>query len=184
MDTVRYFKTISKARLKNLRQASDASPGLQQVQHEVAVEAGYRSWGALLSADEYDRQLAVAMHREPQLNVNGFGAGMDSRSPQERREQFAMWRAQLRGSAARVDEIRDWLVHHVDGRQTVNSNAGSYHLKHLAEEDLGSYVSNGELIAATIIAGYSYRREGSGSPNATFGMSARSITDLRRRLRG
>lgn len=184
MDTVRYFKTISKAHLRDLRQSGDVSVGLQHVQHEVAVEAGYRSWSALLSADEFHRQLAVAMHREPQLNVNGFGAGMYSRSAQERREQFAMWRSQLRGSAARVDEIREWLVRHVDARQTVNANAGSYHLKHLAEEDLGSYVSNGELIAAAIIAGYSYRRKGNGSPNATFGMSARSITDLRRRLRG
>lgn len=184
MDTVRYFKTLSKSQLKDLREIGDSALGLQQVQHEVAVDAGYRSWGALLSADDFDRQLAGAMHQEPQLNANGFGAGMYSRSAQERREQFAMWRAQLRGSAARIDEIREWLLQHVEPRQSINTNASSYHLKHLAEEDLGSYVSNGELIAAAIIAGYSYRRGADGSPNATFGMSARSISELRRRLRG
>jgi hypothetical protein len=38
-------------------------------------------------------------------------------------------------------------------------------LKHLAEKDLGSYVANGELIAAAIIGNYRYRRNGN-TPNA------------------
>jgi hypothetical protein len=47
---------------------------------------------------------------------------------------------------------------------------------------MGHCVTNGELIAAAIIAGYPYQREGGGSPNALFGMSSRSITALQQRL--
>lgn len=53
-----------------------------------------------------------------------------------------------------------------------------------AERALDVYVSNGELIAAAIIAGYSYSRGSATSPNALFGMSSRSITALRRPPRG
>jgi hypothetical protein len=183
MDTVRYFKEVSKTRLKALHAAGDIESGLQQVQHQVAVDAGYRSWGALLDAGGPDQSLALVMDREPQLNKNGFGAGTYARTLKERREQFAQWRTELRGGAEHVDELRKWLLQNIEPRQTINTEAHSYHLKHLAEEDLGGYVANGELIAAAIIAGYPYRRGSGDSPNASFGMSMRSLTALRRRVR-
>ncbi|MGP3636897.1 hypothetical protein ACTU45_26680 [Streptomyces sp. 24-1644] len=46
---------------------------------------------------------------------------------------------------------------------------------------MGHYVTNGELIAAAIIAGDPHQREGGGSPNALFGMGSRSITALQQR---
>lgn len=183
MDSVRYFKSLAKSQLKALQSGGDARLGLQQVQHQVAVDAGYRSWGALLDANEPDRQLAAVMIREPRLNQNGFGPSAFARTIQERRAQFAQWRVDLRASAAHVDEVREWLVLNVEPRQTINTDARSYGLKHLAESDLGAYVTNGELIAAAIIAEYPYRSSTAESPNAVFGMSARSITALRRRVR-
>lgn len=184
MDTVRYFKSLAKSQLKELQSAGDARFGLQQVQHQVAVDAGYRSWDALLDADEPDRQLAMVMNREPRLNRFGFGPGQFARTIQERRAQLAEWRGELRASASHVDEVREWLVLNIEPRQTINADAGSYGLKHLAESDLGAYVANGELIAAAIIAEYAYRSGAADSPNAVFGMSSRSITALRRRVRG
>lgn len=183
MDTVRYFKELAKGQLKELRTAGDTQFGLQQVQHQAAIDAGYRSWEALLQADEPDRHLAAVMGREPQLNMFGFGPGAFARTAQERRVNFAQWRAELRTRAEHVDEIRAWLVQSIEPRRTMNRDTGSYGLKHLAENELGGYVANGELIAAAIIAGYAYRREAGDSPNALFGMSARSITALRGRTR-
>lgn len=183
MDAVRYFKELSKTRLKALHAAGHAERGLQQVQHQVAVDAGYRSWSALLDADRPDQDLALVMDREPQLNEFGFGPGSFAQTMQERREQFAQWRTELRAGSEHVDQLRGWLLQNIEPRQTINTEAHSYHLKHLAEEDLGDYVANGELIAAAIIAGYSYRRGGGDSPNASFGMSMRSLTALRRRVR-
>ncbi|HEY5230871.1 MAG TPA: hypothetical protein VIJ11_08280, partial [Galbitalea sp.] len=132
-----------------------------------------------LTADETDRQIAVVMDLEPQLNQFGFGPGAFAQSAQERRENFARWRIELRASGEHVEEIRQWLERNVEPRRTINSYAGSYGLKHIAEQALGEYVANGELIAAAIIAGYPYRREADGSPNARFGMSERSINALR-----
>lgn len=183
METVRYFKDLAKSQLRVRRSVGDNSLGLQQVQHQVAVSAGYRSWEALLGANERDRQLAVAMDMEPELNRNGFGAGAYGRSLEERRADARAWRVELRSRAERVDEVRQWLVDNIDPRQTINPDVGSYGLKHTAERILGEYVANGELIAAAIIAGYPYRREGGGSPNARFGMSSRSVAALRRAAR-
>ncbi|MFH8253192.1 hypothetical protein ACH3VR_22695 [Microbacterium sp. B2969] len=183
MDTVRSFKELSKTRLKTLRSSGDTSLGLQQVQHRVATDAGYRSWSALLGADERDRQLALVMTPEPHLNIYGFGPGSFSKTLEQRREEFEQRRGELRASASHVDEVRAWLAANIAPRRTLNTQVGSYALKHLAEEDLGDYVANGELIAAAIIAGYPYRRGGDGSPNAVFGVRSRSITVLRQRLR-
>lgn len=178
MDSIRYFKESSKTRLKGLRSAGNLGVRLQQVQHQVALDAGYRSWGALLAADEADRQLAVVMDMEPYLNANGFGPGRYRRTLQQQREDVVEWRAELRASAEHVDEIRIWLVQHISPRKTINRNVDSYGLKGLAERKLGAYLTNGEFIAAAIIAGYPYRRIGGGSPNALFGISAQSLTVL------
>jgi hypothetical protein len=183
MDTVRYFKSLAKAKLRYLVATSGTTAGLQKVQHQVAVDAGYPSWGALLSAHDIDRQLAVVMTENPLLNAYGIGASQFTRSIPDRRAELAEWRSELRSSADRVEMIREWLVTNIAYRQTVNPDAGSYHLKHLAEEDLQSYVTNGELIAAAIIAGYAYRSNSENAPNVDFAMSARSITAVRARVR-
>ena len=182
MDTVRYFKTVAKRELVALRAVGDADRTLQQVQHQVAADAGYASWGKLLSADDADRQLAAVITSEPRLTWEGFGAGYFTRTPQERRVAFANARAELRGKADRVNRICEWLEANIASRKTIDPSAGSYGLKDLAERDLGWYLSNGEFIAAAIICGYPYRAE-SDSPNARFGMSSRSITIVQNRHR-
>ncbi len=182
MDSVRYFKELSKAELGARRSNGDATAGLQQVQHQVALEAGYPSWAAMLNSSDEERQLAAAMSREPHLNQNGFGPGVFAKTARERDENLANWRQDLRNSAERVEAVRSWLEENIEPRRTINSSARSYGLKHLAEREIG-YVTNGEFIAAAIIAGYAYRREAGESPNATFSMSSKSITALRSRLR-
>lgn len=179
MDAIRYFKDRAKAELRETRATGLAGLSLQQVQHQVAVTAGYRSWSDLIHASEPDVSLALTMDREPHLNLNGFGPGSYSGTLEERRARAAAWRLQLRARAEQVEEVRDWLQHNIAPRKTLNDDAHSYSLKHIAERAMGTYVSNGELIAAAIIAGYTYRRPRYGSPNTVFGMSSRSISAAR-----
>lgn len=174
MDTVRFFKERAKSKLKE-RQALGEDAGLQRVQHAVGQEAGFRSWGDLIAAEEAERELACLMVRKPDLNWAGLGPGDFAKTVAEREANMVKWRAELRENSAHVAEIREWLVRSADRRETVNSRAGSYRMKHFAEEELGAYVSNGELIAAAILAGYPYKDEGL---NATFGISQRSIDAL------
>ncbi|WP_125778368.1 hypothetical protein [Antribacter gilvus] len=179
MDTVRFFKDRSKERLKALRNVGDAKHTLQQIQHRLAREAGFSSWSELLSADDSERRLAVVMLQEPLLNSNGMGAGPYPGTPQERRERFELWRTELRSSAENVARVRAWLEQNIERRKTINADAGSYGLKHFAEKVLGGYVSNGELIAAAIIAEFPYRHHGGLSPNVSFGMTSGSVKAAR-----
>lgn len=183
MDTVRYFKDLAKGQLRQQRAAGRSDLQLQPMQHQVAVSAGYASWAILLRAPELDRQLAVVMDREPHLTRHGFGIGYSPRTPLERRTEFAELREELRESSERVHEVHGWLIEHVEPRKTINSAHGSYGLKDMAERDLGGYVANGEFIAAAIIADYPYRRH-TDSPNASFGMSERSINVIWKRVYG
>lgn len=53
----------------------------------------------------------------------------------------------------------------------------SYSMKHVAERAIWQYVANGELIAATLMAGYPMSRPH--GPNAPFGMSPRDVNRVR-----
>jgi len=188
MDTVRFFKDHAKAQLQAARggdleatvrlsaiRGAAEPPTLQRVQHQVAVEAGYRSWQGLLEANEADRQLAAVMTREPLLTRNGMGYGNYHRTLAEQRKAFDEWRTELRTMADDVAEVTAWLLTNIEPLRTVNRRTTSYGHKHTVERAIGRYVANGELIAAGIIAGYPYAREAGGSPNVYFGMSARSL---------
>lgn len=188
MDTVRFFKDHAKAQLKAARVGDPTAvarlaalrgdaelPRLQRVHHQVAVEAGYPSWAALLAADDADRQLAVVMTREPLLNYSGIGYGDFHRTRAERLATFERWRTELRAAAADVATVSAWLLANIEPIRTVNRRTTSYGIKHTVERSLDRYVSNGELIAAGIIAGYPYIRTDRDSLNVYFGMGTRSL---------
>lgn len=192
MDTVRFFKNHAKSQLKAAREGHPAAaaplaglrpgaeqPTLQQVQHHVAVRAGYPSWAGLLQAPEHDRQLAAVMTREPRLTRFGMGAGAFGKTREERLADFARGRAELRASAGEVAEVTTWLLANIAPIRTINRDWTSYQHKHMVERVIGRYVANGEFIAAAIIAGYPYRQESWDSPNVCFAMSSRSVRAAR-----
>jgi hypothetical protein len=78
-----------------------------------------------------------------------------------------------------VREIATWLRDNV--RPVRAPTVGSYGMKHVVEKTIGRYVSNGEFIAAALIAGYPNRHID--GPNADVGMSARDIGRLRKPVR-
>jgi len=43
--------------------------------------------------------------------------------------------------------------------KSINKNQSSYGLKHLIERKIGTYVSNGDLIASMITCGYKHKRD-------------------------
>jgi len=50
-------------------------------------------------------------------------------------------------------------------------------MKHVVEDAVGDYVSNGELIAAALMAGYPMGHPH--GPNVAFGMSKRDVDEAR-----
>lgn len=183
VDTIRYFKDHSKATLRSV-QAEGSTQTLQQVQHQVAVRAGFASWSALCTASEHERRLAVVMLEHPRLNYTGLGMAFVVTTPREQQmQQYKAHRQTLRSAADRVEHLRSWLVQTFEPRKTVYDGAGSYGLKHIAEEVLrepmGGHVSNGELIAAALIAGYPHEQRPGDEPNVWFGMRAASVKAAR-----
>jgi len=77
-----------------------------------------------------------------------------------------------------LEVVRNFIRDNFRKNKTINIKVGSYKLKHIAEkniENVGGYVSNGNLIASMILEGYEYKKDGKNSPNAYFNLSQLSI---------
>jgi hypothetical protein len=116
------------------------------------------------------------MAREPRLCGHGFGV-FDARSKttEQRRQRLQSERDDLRRRELMVIRVRDWLLANITPIKT--PTAGSYGMKHVVEEAIGEYITNGELIAAALMAGYPMGRPY--GPNADFGMSKRDVDAAR-----
>lgn len=116
--------------------------------------------------------LVDVMEQHPLLNSHGIGVFDTYRTtPEQREADLAAGRRELVDREAMVMTAAAWLRDNITPTQT--ATVGSYHMKHVVERALGEYVSNGELIAAALVAGYSFKHtEG---PNLELGMSARDV---------
>jgi hypothetical protein len=120
--------------------------------------------------------LAEVMRQHPLLNAFGIGVfGPRSKTPEQRRTELATFREQLASSEAVVAEIAAWLRVNIAPIKT--PTVGSYGMKHLVERAISKYVTNGEFIAAALIAGYTFKY--TDGPNVEFGMSARDVKRIR-----
>jgi len=71
-----------------------------------------------------------------------------------------------------------FIENYFTSRKTFNTKIHSYKLKHIVEEKIGSYVSNGELIIAMTTCGYNYKATCHYSPNCYFNISQMSLKQL------
>ena len=70
------------------------------------------------------------------------------------------------------EAICDFLNDNISHTKTVRTNgSSSYGLKHIVEDEIGYYVSNGMFIAAALACGYKMQYKSNYSPNSFFGMS-------------
>lgn len=138
--------------------------------------------------------IAAVMEREPRLDYHGLRCDSSAHGvlPADREVYFAAAKSSLLGSAYDCTRVCEWLTAIAATRKSVNPYAGSYQLKHIVEAVLQTYISNGQLIAAAIHFGLTYRTRAQ-SPNATFNVSEkfmrhmgprRSWSDKRPRLNG
>ncbi|WP_019311232.1 hypothetical protein [Kocuria rhizophila] len=119
--------------------------------------------------------LAQVMEQHPKLNFFGIGI-FDSRSKtaDQRQADLADGRAKLVARESAVLGIATWLIENIAPIKT--PTVGSYHMKHVVEKAIGKYVSNGELIAAALVAGYAFKY--TDGPNPLLGMSERDLKRL------
>jgi hypothetical protein len=114
------------------------------------------------------------LRQHPLLNSFGIGVFEGRRMTIEQRQaELAVGRERLANAEATVLETAVWLRENI--RPIKRPTVGSYGMKHVMERATGKYVTNGEFIAAALIAGYTFRRV---QPNVLFGMSARDVQRL------
>jgi hypothetical protein len=116
--------------------------------------------------------LQAVMEQQPRLTSFGFGVFEEWRKTAgQRREELDQGRDELVRSEDRVLRVRDWLLANISPIKT--PTLGSYRMKHVVERAIGEYVTNGDLIAAALMAGYPMSRPQ--GANAEFGMSKRDV---------
>jgi hypothetical protein len=139
--------------------------------HQVATGTAY------MVARRQITPLTPAEVMQQHLRLNYFGIGVfepHRKSPEQRSTKLAADREALAEMEARVLETAEWLRENITPIKTPTT--GSYHMKHVVEEAMGRYVANGELIAAALIVGYTFKYT---APNVLFGMSARDVKRIR-----
>jgi hypothetical protein len=113
-----------------------------------------------LDAQEMREKLEAVLAQHPMLSLNGYertsGAPFNLR-------RFAL--AYL--FCVRIEKVK-----------AINRHRTSYALKHIAERLAGTYISNGDLIAAAIAAGFRFRRCPCADLNVQLNMSEKSIKAL------
>ncbi|MDT8912247.1 hypothetical protein [Amycolatopsis sp. PS_44_ISF1] len=131
--------------------------------------AGLAYADALRLTTSFDKVL----HEQPHLTYFGFGTRWKRGQTAEEYEQsFRKQRTRLASSLPNVVRVHLWLRQNIQPIKTPRH--GSYGLKHIAEEVLDGYVSNGELIAAALMAGYPMCKPH--GLNVDFAMSKRTST--------
>lgn len=122
--------------------------------------------------------LAEVLEQHPLLTDYGIGIWEShKKTVKERIEETKRGQDYLR---SREDEIRQtmiWLIQNVSRIKTINTRDDSYSLKHVMERATEVYVTNGEFIAAALMAEYPYIYS---EPNVRFGMSTRDFQTISR----
>jgi hypothetical protein len=122
--------------------------------------------------DLYRKQIEKVTNEIPLTEVGAWWNDED--------EEFQRNKNALLNKTEIFVKICDWLET-VNIKKIKGINTSSYYIKHIVEEVIGGYVSNGILIAAAIHYGFKYKLYDK-NPNVNFNMSKRSIKNITKDL--
>ena len=105
-----------------------------------------------LVALRHNAEMAEVMREHPRLSAFGIGVFEPWRkTAEQRRAELAAGRKRGQGDGETVVWLRENIT-------PINTpTASSYGVKHVMERATGRYVTNGVLIAAALIAAYTFR---------------------------
>lgn len=125
-------------------------------------------------------KLAEVRLIEPLLTAYGIGLGAEDLISSYTKEELDKAFRQIRPD--HVILVSELLMN-CKKIKTINTNYGSYGLKHAVARALAKYTTNGELIAGMLVAGFTHKRMKNDSygskmtlhPNAYFNISTKSV---------
>lgn len=133
----------------------------------------YRCEGDVFDAD-FAKRLNTLIDETPSLSTYGYSPvylHFRYKTKQEGLEKHELYRQELREAAGRVKRTHDWLLDHITPIKTLCQTRSSYGMKHTVEKYI-NYITNGEFIAAALLAGYKMKCRHN-SPNPHFAMSVK-----------
>lgn len=109
------------------------------------------------------------MRELPRLGLYGFINGKST----EKEEVF---------DTAKIEKIKCFIVENIGRIKTINREISSYGIKHIIEDSVGEYVSNGECIKAFIELGFNVAEQ-QGGLNAYFNVSSADLAMIKHKRR-
>jgi hypothetical protein len=79
-----------------------------------------------------------------------------------------------------TEMLHEWICDKLMKIGSINKSISSYGLKHIAERQLGFYISNDRFIDAMLFAGFKYSVPNNNSVNLFFNVSKKSITNIQK----
>ncbi|WP_454232223.1 hypothetical protein [Mycolicibacterium fortuitum] len=135
----------------------------------AAVDATGRNYAEMA---RLAKQFDTTLEQNPRLSANGLGLSRDPRTTlAQQRADFERHRRELRAGFVSVVRVLLWLQSSIGMIKTPTHS--SYYLKHVAEKSLQHYVTNGEFIAAALMADYPMKDRGGLNP--LFGVRKRDV---------
>jgi hypothetical protein len=107
------------------------------------------------------------MSEYPELTYFGFGK-INGLGERWKTDEFSQQRKELESASEQVEASRAWIRMNCVKRKTINALIGSYSLKHVIEDAVNLYISNGACIAAFILEGYRVQHLAGWGPNCAF----------------
>lgn len=119
--------------------------------------------------------IEAVIAKVPQLNDFGIGlfGGGKGKTAEQREVEFKQNQEDLLNNVEVFERVCEWLARK-EKIKSKNPHHTSYGLKHIAEQQIGTYVTNGVFIAAAIHCGFPYYLIPD-SPNVQFGISEKSL---------
>ncbi|MFJ3902306.1 hypothetical protein [Streptomyces sp. NPDC090025] len=139
---------------------------------KAAIHAHQKATGLpYMVARRQVNDLDAVMQRHPLLNDFGIGVFEPFRkTAEQRRAELDSDRESLLAGVGKVWETVAWLSQNIAPIKT--PTVSSYGVKHVMERATGTYVTNGEFIAAALLADYTFTYH---QHNVLFGMSGRDL---------
>lgn len=130
------------------------------------------------------KTLEQVMSEQPFLCDYGFAHRHRDESIEDFTARIQDGRRILAQAGAEIAQAVEWITNNLEPAQKINEDVNSYGLKHYAEKEIGSYISNGVFIAAAMMCGYQWLRSAPDSPNAHINISKKLVKALRKTYYG
>jgi hypothetical protein len=146
--------------------SNNPEPTLMNFYHVIAREACFNNWNELVASNNEQLSVAKILYQNQTLNGNGIRFNwqrLTKLSLVEQKKERWNYRREILEKYVFLYSLSAFLRQNITQINTLNRFRSSYKIKHMVERSMEqygfieNYVSNGELIVAATLAGFSWK---------------------------